>query len=151
MKGDVPGTRRSLGNLLHNMSAPPKTVIYSPAGDGLKHTRRIVFRLPDDWEGTSPGSPVKLPEKPGLDEAAAEHELRDRLNAAGAALPLPATALVSDRVETEDELCDDLLAVMAVLSKSSDHVYLRDKEPNLSSIIPGRRVVLVFPAERRPG
>ena len=39
----------------------------------------------------------------------------------------------------------DLLAVYTVLAKSSDQVYLRDKEPNLARIESGRRVVLRLP------
>ena len=40
---------------------------------------------------------------------------------------------------------EDLLAVYTVLSKSSDRVYLRDKEPNLGRIAPEHRVVLRLP------
>jgi len=32
-----------------------------------------------------------------------------------------------------------------VLAKSSGHVYLRDKEPNLAALRPGRRVVVCVP------
>ena len=39
----------------------------------------------------------------------------------------------------------NLLTVLTVLAKSSGRVYLRDKEPNLAAIRPGRRVVLVIP------
>jgi hypothetical protein len=35
------------------------------------------------------------------------------------------------------------LNALTVLSKSSDHVYLRDKEPNLSALRPGRQVILL--------
>lgn len=64
-------------------------------------------------------------------------------------MPLPAAAVLADRAEDGDERCNDLLSVVTVLAKSSGHVYLRDKTPNLNQIQPGRRVVLIIPNERR--
>jgi len=37
--------------------------------------------------------------------------------------------------------------IVAVLAKSSGHVYLRDKQPNLTAIQPGRRVVVLIPPQ----
>jgi hypothetical protein len=64
-------------------------------------------------------------------------------------LPYPAAALVTDRAEPQDERCADILTIATVLAKSSTHVYLRDKTPNLEKVKPGRRVVLIVPKERR--
>ncbi len=43
---------------------------------------------------------------------------------------------------------DDLLSVVTVMSKSSGHVYLRDKEPRMQSLTGGRRLILILPPER---
>ena len=37
--------------------------------------------------------------------------------------------------------------MVTVLAKSSGHVYLRDKQPNLAAIRPGRRVVVIVPPQ----
>ena len=70
--------------------------------------------------------------------------MRRRVNEYATRLALPPAAIITDAAE-EAEPVDDLLAVYAVLAKSSDRVYLRDKEPNLARIEPGRRVVLRLP------
>ena len=64
-------------------------------------------------------------------------------------LPFPAAAIVTDTAEPMDEHCTDLLTIATVMAKSSGHVYLRDKVPNLGQITPGRRVILIVPEERR--
>jgi hypothetical protein len=60
-------------------------------------------------------------------------------------LPFPPAVLVAGKADGPETI-NDLLAICAVLAKSSDRVYLRDKEPNLARIEPGRRVVLQLPA-----
>jgi hypothetical protein len=130
--------------LLHNMSAPPRTVIQhkaaAPAG------RTLLFRLPPEIPDTGPeGLLVQLTGRSWTGgDAAATVELRLRVNEYAAQLALPSAALVTDAADAA-ETVDDLLAVCAVLAKSSDRVYLRDKEPNLARIEPGRRVVLRLP------
>ena len=66
------------------------------------------------------------------------------MNEYAARLTLPPAVLVTDAAEAAEPV-GDLLAVYAVLAKSSDRVYLRDKEPNLARIEPGRRVALRLP------
>jgi len=116
------------------------------AADSIQHKSRyrraagrgIVFALgtgPDALGAAYPGS--------------GERELRRRIEAHARTLALPAAALVTDRAEPADEICTDLLSIVTVLSKSSGRVFLRDKEPNLGQIKPGRRVVLIVPDERR--
>jgi hypothetical protein len=78
------------------------------------------------------------------DDAAAGAELRRRVNECAARSALPSAALVTDAADAAEPV-DDLLAIYTVLAKSSDRVYLRDKEPNLERIEPGRRVVLRLP------
>ena len=130
--------------LLHNMSAPPRTVIQhkatAPAG------RTLLFRLPPEIPNTGPeGLLAQLRGRSWTDgDAAAGAELRRRVNEYAIQLALPPAVLVTDAADAAEPV-DDLLAVFAVLAKSSDRVYLRDKEPNLARIEPGRRVVLRLP------
>ena len=130
--------------LLHNMSAPPRTVILHKA---LAPTgRTLLFRLPPGVRNAAPE--VLLAQLTGEcwtgGDAAAEAELRRRVNEYAEQSALPPAVLVTDAAEAAEPV-DDLLAVYAVLAKSSDRVYLRDKEPNLARIEPGRRVVLRLP------
>jgi hypothetical protein len=130
--------------LLHNSGAPSRTVIQhqtaAPAG------RTLLFRLPPEIPNT--GSEGLLAHLTGRSwtggDAAADAELRRRVNECAVQLALPPAAVVTDTADAA-ELVDDLLAVCAVLAKSSDRVYLRDKEPNLARIEPGRRVVVRLP------
>jgi hypothetical protein len=130
--------------LLHNMSAPPRTVIQhkatAPAG------RTLLFRLPPEIPNTGPeGLLAQLRGRSWTDgDAAAGAELRRRVNEYAIQLALPPAVLVTDAADAAEPV-DDLLAVFAVLAKSSDRVYLRDKEPNLARIEPGRGVVLRLP------
>ena len=107
----------------------------------------LLFELPP---GVGDGRPAELlahltgSQKTGLD-GDAESELRRRVNEHAARLPLPPAALVAGSADGAQPV-EDLLAIYAVLAKSSDRVYLRDKEPNLARIEPGRRVVLQLPA-----
>ena len=130
--------------LLHNMSAPPRTVIQhkavAPAG------RALLFRLPRKIRNNGPERLLAhlTGSRWSGGEAAANAELRRRVNEYAARSALPSAALVTDAADAPEPV-DDLLAVYAVLAKSSDRVYLRDKEPNLARIEPGRRVVLRLP------
>ena len=74
--------------------------------------------------------------------------LRARMDAHAKTLLLPAAALATDQGELTDEYCQDLLTIATVLAKSSGHVYLRDKAPNLDRVAPGRRIVLIVPTQR---
>ena len=134
--------------LLHNMSAPATTVISHRAGE---YGSRVVFALP---EAMGPLTPVGV--LAWLDgrhwrsrfragAQAEEAALRARLDAHARTLALPPAAVVSDRSAKGDRKERNLLTVLTVLAKSSGRVYLRDKEPNLAAIRPGRRVVLVIP------
>ena len=130
--------------LLHNMSAPPRTVILHKA---LAPTgRTLLFRLPPEVRNEGPERLLaQLTGEPWSGgDATAGAELRRRVNEYAARLALPPAVVVTDAADAAEPV-DDLLAVYAVLSKSSDRVYLRDKEPNLARIVSGRRVVLRLP------
>jgi hypothetical protein len=128
--------------LLHNMSAPPRMVIRhkaaAPAG------RALLFRLPEEIPNTGPEGLLAQLTGSGWASGDAGDELRRRVNECAAQLALPPATLVIDAADAAEPV-DDLLAIYTVLAKSSDRVYLRDKEPNLARIEPGRRVVLLLP------
>ncbi len=140
LRGEIRACPR-FSTLLHNMSCTPDTQIRHQSPYRRLHGRGIIFAL---------GARQELPEGMPGSGVSREEELRRRIEAHARDLPLPAAALVTDRAEPEDEKCTDLLSIITVLSKSSAHVYLRDKIPNLNQIKPGRRVVLIVPGERTP-
>jgi hypothetical protein len=126
------------------MSAPPRTVILHKA---LVPTgRTLLFRLPPEVRNDGPERLlVQLTGEPWSGgDATAGAELRRRVNEYAARMALPPAVLVTDTADGADPV-DDLLAVYVVLAKSSDRVYLRDKETNLAHIELERRVVLRLP------
>jgi hypothetical protein len=76
---------------------------------------------------------------------AANARLCKLLNERALTLPYPPAAIVSDRTTGREQEETDLLSICAVLSKSSQCLYLRDKEPNLNGIEASRRVILLIP------
>ena len=146
--------RQPLGPLLHNMSVAPQTVITHQGGNRRTYGTGWVYRMPDFQGsldsarilGLLDGLPVKTKSKrAAVIDPEADRQLRDRINAHALTLPLPPAAAVTDSCFQNDQVCEDLLSVVTVLAKSSGHVYLRDKQPNLTSIQPGRRVVVLIP------
>jgi hypothetical protein len=95
------------------------------------------------------GSPTKANRRQATAprDQEADRQLRERIDAHALTLPLPPAAAVTDSSLTGDEVCQDLLSVVTVLAKSSSHVYLRDKQPNLTAIQSGRRVVVLIPPQ----
>jgi hypothetical protein len=126
------------------MSAPPRTVIQHTAATLAGRT--LLFRLPPGIRSSRPGRLLAhlTDSRWTRTDTEAEAELRRRVNECAARLPLPPAVLVAGH-GSEAEPVDDLLVVYTVLAKSSDRVYLRDKEPNLARIHPERRVVLQLP------
>ncbi len=138
--------------LLHNMSAVPTTVVTHQAADRFLVGRRLVFAWPASLPRAAPAELLAV-----LDGVAPrgtpdeiEAVLRRRLNEHARTLPLPPAAAAIDRAGPKDPVCRDPLSVLTVLAKSSPHVYLRDKEPNLAALRPGRSVVLLLPSEKTP-
>lgn len=145
--------------LLHNMSAPPKSIVKY---DGLRGIGT------DGSDASSPGShPLPLhgvavrfflPE--GLAQASAprillqlgrhagsrpEKTLARLIDERAAALPLPdGCAAIPPRVEHR-MLWWDPLSALAVLAKCSAHVWLRAKTPSLAGAIARREVSLLIP------
>jgi hypothetical protein len=158
--------RKGAGSgLLHNMSAAPQTQIQHQSPHRRVCGPGVIFALPENisagpekllrnvqGQASTPPADGNLSRllrhvasQPAVTGAEAERDLRERINAHALTLPFPPAALVTDRAENGDERCTDLLSIITVLAKSSGHVYLRDKEPNLAQIRPGRRVILLFP------
>jgi hypothetical protein len=137
------------GTVLHNMSAPAKTVIRRAAG-----SQRIghgeVFELPASQSAEPADLIAALGLSPPADRALAEQQLREIVQAHAPMLRLPAASVLHDRACPDDRICECLRSILTVLSKSSGNVYLRDKEPNLNAIAPGRRVIVIVPPNWRP-
>ena len=147
--------REPLGPLLHNMSVAPQTVITHHGGDRRTYGTGWVYRLPD-FQGSLDsarilaildGASKETKGKRVQIDPEADRQLRERINAHALTLPLPPAAVVTDSCLPGDQVCEDLLSVVTVLAKSSGHVYLRDKQPNLAAIQPGRRVVVLIPPQ----
>jgi hypothetical protein len=135
--------------LLHNMSGPPQTQISYRAAADARPSRRMVFALPEGFGSATPERLLRAFDGTRRRGTMAVRDLRNRLNAHAAEVPLPPAALVVERQTQGDEVCAELLTICTVLAKSSDRIYLRDKEPNLDAIRPDRRVIIQLPPDWR--
>lgn len=104
--------------------------------------RGLVFELPAGNPRTS-AEWLHMLGYPYIGDA--DEALRNAVNDQSRRLELPGAAALVDLVSPDDERCPDLISVLTVLSKSSNRVYLRDKEPNLTVLRPGRRVTVFIP------
>jgi hypothetical protein len=163
-------------NLLHNMSAPPKSVAKYTGLSGLS---------PQNGPGGSGvgsggyeavplfGTPIRFdldPELSGLSSRKllsrlapdfAEHaradpaqRLAELVNQRASALPLPDGCVVISAHPSHRVLWKDPLTVLAILSKSTDCVWLRSKTPSLQAALRRNSVSLLVPpafAARLPG
>jgi len=134
-------------DLLHNIG-PCHTTIHWDAPAQRLFGLGIVIALPVTCEAACASQLLLLLDGGKLRSTkAAEIELRRRIEARAPELPLPPVVAATDQTRNGDVECTDLLTIMTVLAKSSSRVYLRDKEPNLASIVSGRRLVLIVPKE----
>lgn len=148
----------SLRNAIHtetpavyNMSVAPRTVISHRHAPQRFYGSGVCFALPKSVTDTSPAALLRLLAPDAHCAAGTEHEaLRALLNAAAAKLDLPGAAPVVPASMAGDRNCRSLRKVLAVLTKSSDRVYLRDKEPNLAILARRRSVVLLLPPTWSP-
>lgn len=140
-------------NLLHNMSAPPKSVVTyaglsalatkrQPGGSGLtsvsyagtqSYGTALRFVLPEAFRGADAATVLALlgitPE-PGRDPA---RQLIACIKRRALELPLPEGCAVIKAEKHHPVLWDDPLAALAVLTQSTDTVWLRGKSPTLSA------------------
>lgn len=138
--------RAKVSFCMANAHERPKDVYYH-AGLNRNYGQGIVYRLPDSRQGTAAAWLQILDGKRHhVNRQQAEKKLRRRIDQHAATLNLPGAAVVvENEVKENDIACDDLLTALTVISKSADHVYLRDKEPILEKLRPGRSLVLVLP------
>jgi hypothetical protein len=135
--------------LLHNMSVPAKTTITLSAPAHRVYGYGVVVVLPLNPRAAGP---LELLEALGGKKAREEtpdQALRGLIETRARELPLPPAVAITSQFRGGDTWCTDLLTIVTVLAKSSSRVYLRDKEPNLSSIVAGRRLILLVPREVR--
>lgn len=153
-------------SLLNNMSAPPKTIVaftglgfavQVPSAKASSSHESAVrqcteafgtvlhFTLDAAMSARTPRTVLRLLHaKPGSDP---ENTLTALIDARAAELPLPSGLLVvpPDARGIHRVLWPDLLSVMAVLTKCSNHVWLRAKNPSLSAALTRRTVCLFVP------
>ncbi len=145
-------------SLLHNMSAPPKSVIAyaglgqtadDPAtGTGASHAA-IRFSLGNLVMARSAAGLLRhLGLVPGPNPGA---ELERLIDARAAVLPLPSGCAVLPGRAAPDArvIWPDLLSSLAVLAKCSDNVWLRAKTPSITAALARRHVTLLVPAGLR--
>ncbi|NBS40655.1 MAG: hypothetical protein EBS73_15645, partial [Betaproteobacteria bacterium] len=135
--------------LLHNMSAPPKSVVrYSglsgllqqrgPGGTGItslhynngqQHGEAVRFELPAHFNF---GSPEEILRSLGHQHDCEFHGTESRyllqlINRRATELPLPEGCAVVKSLETHSRIWSDPLAALVALTKCTDSVWLRAK------------------------
>jgi len=164
-------TLRDSGALLHNMSAPPKSVVkYSGLADlaivrnprgaegngtGFKGNGvfgiPVRFALPADLAGKTPADVLR---HLGADaQPDPEQQLCVLINARADELPLPEGCAVIPALESHRLIWADALSALAILAKSSDAIWLRAKTPALNAALIRTQVTLLVPplfADRLP-
>jgi len=152
------------GGLLHNMSAPPKSVVqygglsamhFLPQASVVSGLQTSAVRpLALHFElgsNCTTNSPSQLLRSLGVTPKRDAHaQLNALIDARAAELPLPPGCAVIACQPAHRVIWCDLLSVLAVLAKCSDTLWLRDKNPSLSSALSRRRVSLLVPARFVP-
>ena len=150
-------------SLLHNMSAPPKSVVkYSgladiatkrgPGGSGVCSVgfkgmgvfgTPVRFTLPPDLAAESPSDILRhLGVEPQTDPT---QQLAALINARANELQLPDGCVVIPAVENHRVIWPDALSALAVLAKCSDNIWLRTKTPALNAALARRQATLLVP------
>jgi hypothetical protein len=145
----------STRQLLHNMSAPPKTVVKyegleglakqsGPGGSGvtgLKYTNPVInglavrFVLPTEFIGQDPEKILRLLKIGPSDQfSTAESQLIALINHRADELPLPQGCAVMAVNDSHGVIWPDALSALAILTKCTDTIWLRSKTPSLASI-----------------
>jgi hypothetical protein len=135
--------------LLHNMSVPTKTTITRSAPARRVYGHGVVVALPENFRAAGIPQLLKALSGKAARKETADQALRRFIETRARELPLPPAVAITDQARDGDTECTDLATIVTVLAKSSSWVYLRDKEPNLPSIVAGRRLVLLVPGEVR--
>ena len=151
------------GALLHNMSAPPKSVVkYSGLADlagtrsrgnsGVKDVRfkgsgifgtPVRFALAQELAGASAAGILR---HLGIDaQADAEQQLCELIDARANELPLPEGCAVIAALKSHRMIWADALSALAILAKCSDSIWLRAKSPALKAALTRTQVTLLVP------
>ncbi len=138
--------------LLHNMSAPPKSVVKykglsrgaaTAGADGVRvgggHFKHdgvfgvfVAFRLPEFMRRLDPGSILNhLGVENGADP---EETLLGLIKIRSRQLALPGACVVVPTKRSHPRPWPDPLAALAIITKSSASIWLRSKTPRLSAI-----------------
>ena len=164
---------RESAQLLHNMSAPPKSVVrYQGLSSLAKPTgtqnnilqeggfgAAVRFTLPPDWIGLEPAAlltrlqqaqPGEGPAKRRTTArrtgaADASQQLAALINQRAQDLTLPDGCAVIASLPTHPVLWPDPLAALAVLAKCTGTVWLRSKTPSLVVAVRQASVSLLVP------
>jgi hypothetical protein len=143
--------------LLHNMSSPPKSVIkyagLSNIGRAEEAKERgnkagafgtfISFRLPQSLCRMSPKSILKQLEVDVVGDP--KEFLLSLIETRARELPLPEACLVVPTNSAHPSPLPDLLSALAVITKSSQSIWLRDKSPRLSALKRMGQISLLVP------
>ena len=143
------------GALLHNMSAPPKSVVkYSglsslvgspaQANAGVFGTP-VRFALPANLLGKTPAYILRHLGVELLHAKDAAQQLDLLINARAQELTLPEGCAVIPAASTHPLIWPDTLSALAVLAKCSDAIWLRGKQPALCGALKRRQVTLLVP------
>jgi len=149
--------------LLHNMSAPPKTVVkYSGLAEQnesgtsgelrLKSSKPVLngqpvrFVLQPKFVGQGPEKILRLLKiELSKQFSTSESQLIDLINQCADSLPLPEGCAVIAADISHEVIWPDTLSALAILSKCTDSIWLRSKSPSLVSIRDKNSVSLLVP------
>ena len=149
---------RDVEGLLHNMSAPPKSVVRFEGLAGLSNSlgtgverpvcgAAVRFTLPAEVLELKAPELLRLldPASETCAPEACEARITRLLNERAAKLPLPAGCVVIPPTDSHPVLWPDAASALAVLAKCTDTVWLRGKIPSLLSALERRSVTLLVP------
>ena len=164
---------RESAQLLHNMSAPPKSVVRyqglsslaRPAGTQNNILQEggfgaaVRFTLPPDWIGLEPaalltrlqqappgeGPPARRVTARKTGAADPAQQLAALINQRAQDLTLPDGCAVIASLPTHPVLWPDPLAALAVLAKCTGTVWLRSKTPSMVVAVRQASVSLLVP------
>ena len=147
-----PGER---GALLHNMSAPPKSVVkysglsslatsISQGSAGVFGTP-VRFVLPADMLGKTPAYILRYLGVELICAKEAAQQLDLLISARADELALPEGCVVISSEPSHPVIWPDALSALAILAKCSDSIWLRGKQPALNAALKRRQVTLLVP------
>jgi hypothetical protein len=146
-----------LAPLLHNMSAPPKSVVKYAGLSAAAKARDRMNSVPHDVFGTAVA--FRLSANLGRVDAAAlldligegrpkggcENRLMQLIETRARELLIPDGAVVIPVAPDHRAPWPDALAAIAIITKSSDNIWLRGKFPRLSVLRDRREISLLIP------